>query len=46
MLVIHANYWKQVMPEMTAEDWQKQNELRKQWLLENPDAEYIGWTSI
>jgi len=34
------------MPEMTAEDWQKQIKLRKQWLLDNPDAEYIGWTSI
>jgi len=34
------------MPEMTAEDWIKQNELRKQWLLDNPNAQYIGWTSI
>lgn len=34
------------MPEATAEDWVKQNVLRKQWLLDNPDAQYIGWVSI
>ena len=27
-------------------DWSKQNELRKQWLADNPDAGYIGWMSI
>jgi hypothetical protein len=27
-------------------DWKHQNELRKQWLLDNPDAQYIGWMSI
>jgi hypothetical protein len=34
------------MPEATAEDWAKQNQLRQEWLANNPDAEYIGWTSI
>jgi hypothetical protein len=34
------------MPEATAEDWAKQNELRQEWLVNNPDADYIGWTSI
>jgi hypothetical protein len=33
--------------EMTHQiDWAYQNELRKQWLLDNPDAQYIGWMSI
>jgi len=27
-------------------DWVYQNQLRKQWLLDNPDAGYIGWMSI
>lgn len=27
-------------------NWAYQNELRKQWLLDNPDAKYIGWMSI
>jgi hypothetical protein len=27
-------------------DWQYQNKLREQWLLANPDAQYIGWMSI
>jgi len=27
-------------------DWKYQNELRKQWLKDNPDAEYEGWMSI
>jgi hypothetical protein len=34
------------MPEATAEDWAKQNKLRQEWLANNPDADYIGWTSI
>ena len=34
------------MPEATAEDWAYQNALRKQWLIDNPDAQYIGWMSI
>ena len=34
------------MPEATAEDWAKQNQLRQEWLANNPDAVYIGWTSI
>jgi hypothetical protein len=33
--------------EMTHQiDWAYQNGLRKQWLLDNPDAQYIGWMSI
>jgi hypothetical protein len=27
-------------------DWAYQNKLREQWLLDNPDAQYIGWMSI
>ena len=27
-------------------DWTYQNNLREQWLLDNPDAQYIGWMSI
>ena len=27
-------------------DWQYQNNLRQQWLLDNPEAEYQGWVSI
>jgi hypothetical protein len=34
------------MPIATAEDWAKQNKLRQEWLAANPDATYIGWTSI
>jgi hypothetical protein len=34
------------MPVTTAEDWAKQNALHKQWLIDNPDAQYIGWMSI
>ena len=35
-----------LMPEATAADWAKQNALREQWLIDNPDAQYIGWMSI
>jgi len=27
-------------------DWGYQNKLREQWLKDNPQAVYIGWTSI
>ena len=27
-------------------DWDYQNKLREQWLKDNPQAVYIGWTSI
>jgi hypothetical protein len=27
-------------------DWVYQNKLREQWLKDNPQAVYIGWTSI
>jgi hypothetical protein len=27
-------------------DWAYQNQLRAQWLLDNPNAEYEGWMSI
>lgn len=26
--------------------WPSQNQLREQWLKDNPDAEYEGWMSI
>ena len=35
-----------LMPEATAADWVKQNALREQWLIDNPEAQYIGWMSI
>ncbi len=27
-------------------DWAYQNQLRQQWIINNPDAEYEGWMSI
>lgn len=27
-------------------NWEEQNKLRQQWLMDNPDAEYEGWMSI
>lgn len=27
-------------------DWELQNKLNKQWLKDNPQAEYLGWVSI
>lgn len=27
-------------------DWKYQNQLREQWLKDNPDAKYLGWVSI
>ena len=27
-------------------DWNKQNQLMKQWHIDNPDAKYEGWMSI
>jgi hypothetical protein len=27
-------------------DWEYQNQLREQWLKDNPDAKYEGWMSI
>ena len=27
-------------------DWAIQNELRREWLDNNPDSEYPGWLSI
>jgi hypothetical protein len=35
-----------VMDKNTDVDWAYQNALREQWLKDNPDAQYIGWTSI
>lgn len=33
--------------EMTHQiDWAYQNQLRKQWLMDNPNAQYEGWMSI
>ena len=27
-------------------NWEEQNKMREHWLLDNPDAGYIGWMSI
>ena len=27
-------------------DWKYQNELMKRWKKDNPNAKYVGWTSI
>ena len=27
-------------------DWALQNKLHKEWLVNNPDAKYLGWVSI
>ena len=27
-------------------NWAYQNQLRKQWLIDHPEAEYEGWMSI
>jgi hypothetical protein len=35
-----------LMAENTDIDWAHQNKLREQWLLDNPNAQYIGWMSI
>ena len=35
-----------LVAENTDIDWEHQNKLREQWLLDNPDAQYIGWMSI
>ena len=35
-----------LMSEEQDIDWAYQNELRKQWLIDNPDAKYLGWVSI
>ena len=35
-----------LMAENTDIDWAHQNKLREQWLVDNPDAQYIGWMSI
>ena len=34
------------MRDSTDVDWAYQNQLREQWLLDNPEAEYEGWMSI
>ena len=30
----------------TNTNWEEQNKMREEWLLDNPDAGYIGWMSI
>ena len=35
-----------MMSESTDIDWAYQNALRMQWLIDNPDSQYIGWMSI
>ena len=32
--------------ESTDIDWAYQNQLREQWLKDNPDSQYIGWMLI
>lgn len=32
--------------DSTDVDWAYQNQLREQWLKDNPNAEYEGWMSI
>jgi ribosome modulation factor len=27
-------------------NWEEQNKMREQWLLDNPNKEYEGWISI
>jgi hypothetical protein len=34
------------MRNSTDVDWAYQNQLREQWLKDNPNAEYEGWMSI
>lgn len=34
------------MRDSTDVDWAYQNQLREQWLINNPNAEYEGWMSI
>jgi hypothetical protein len=34
------------MSESTDINWAYQNKLREQWLIDNPNAQYIGWMSI
>jgi len=34
------------MSESTDINWAYQNKLREKWLIDNPDAQYIGWMSI
>jgi hypothetical protein len=34
------------MRDSTDVDWAYQNQLREQWLEDNPDSEYEGWMSI
>jgi hypothetical protein len=34
------------MRDSTDVDWAHQNQLREQWLIDRPEAEYEGWMSI
>jgi len=34
------------MSASTDINWAYQNKLRDQWLLDNPNSQYIGWMSI
>jgi hypothetical protein len=34
------------MCDSTDVDWAYQNQLREQWLIDHPEAEYEGWMSI
>ena len=42
LLCIHENGWNYT----TDINWAYQNQLRREWLANNPDSEYPGWLSI
>ena len=46
VMIADMNGVKVMDKESTDIDWVYQNELRKQWLKDNPDSSYIGWMSI
>ncbi len=31
---------------ITDVNWEEQNKMRDQWILDNPNADYLGWMSI
>ncbi len=41
-----CRYGVPYMRDSTDVDWVYQNQLREQWLKDNPNAEYEGWMSI
>ena len=41
-----CRYGVPYLRDSTDVDWAYQNQLREQWLKDNPNAEYEGWMSI